>query len=77
LFDSYRQNFPAIFADQPDFLAKVLQYAGLGLIRRIEVIIDDNHIFDNRSIAMLQVAKQLLCSPTTFTTTIFGQRLDW
>jgi thiamine kinase-like enzyme len=76
LFDSYRQNFPTIFADQPDFLAKVLQYAGLGLIRRIEVIIDDNHIFDNRSIAMLQVAKQLLCSPTTFTTTIFGQPLD-
>jgi thiamine kinase-like enzyme len=76
LFDSYRQTFPAIFADQPDFLPRVLQYAGLALIRRIEVIIDDDHIFDNRGIAMLQVAKQLLCSPTAFTTTIFGQPLD-
>lgn len=76
LFDSYRQNFPAIFADQPDFVARVLQYAGLALIRRIEVIIDDDRIFDNRGIAMLQVAKQLLCSPTAFTTTIFGQPLN-
>jgi Phosphotransferase enzyme family len=75
-FDSYRQTFPAIFVDQPNFLAKVLQYAGLALIRRIEVIIDDNRVFDNRSIAMLQVAKQLLCSPTAFITTIFGQPLD-
>lgn len=76
LFDSYRQAFPAIFADRPDFLARVLQYAGLALIRRIEVIIDDNRVFDNRGIAMLQVAKQLLCSPTAFITTIFGQSLD-
>jgi thiamine kinase-like enzyme len=76
LFDSYRQTFPAIFADQPDFLARVLQHAGLALIRRIEVIIDDDRIFDNRGIAMLQVAKQLLCSPTAFVTTIFGQPLD-
>jgi thiamine kinase-like enzyme len=76
LYDSYRQNFPAIFAEQPDFLARVLQYTGLALIRRIEVIIDDDRIFDNRGIAMLQVAKQLLCSPTAFTTTIFGQPLD-
>jgi thiamine kinase-like enzyme len=76
LFDSYRQTFPAIFADRPDFLARVLQYAGLALIRRIEVIIDDDRIFDNRGIAMLQVAKQLLCSPTNFTTTIFGQPLS-
>ncbi len=76
LFDSYRQTFPAIFADQPDFLARILQYTGLALIRRIEVIIDDDRVFDNRGVAMLQVAKQLLCSPTTFITTIFGQPLD-
>jgi hypothetical protein len=76
LFDSYRQTFRAIFANQPDFLARVLQYAGLALIRRIEVIIDDDRIFDNRGIAMLQVAKQLLCSPTAFITTIFGQPSD-
>jgi thiamine kinase-like enzyme len=76
LFDSYRQTFPAIFSDQSDYLARILQYAGLALIRRIEVIIDDDRIFDNRGIAMLQVAKQLLCSPTTFTATIFGQSLN-
>jgi Phosphotransferase enzyme family len=76
LFDSYRQTFPTIFADQPNFLARILQYTGLSLIRRIEVIIDDDRVFDNRSVAMLQVAKQLLCSPTTFITTIFGQPLS-
>jgi thiamine kinase-like enzyme len=76
LFDSYHQTFPAIFADQPNFLARILQYTGLALIRRIEVIIDGDRVFDNRGVAMLQVAKQLLCSPTTFITTIFGQPLD-
>jgi thiamine kinase-like enzyme len=76
LVDSYHQAFPEIFAHQPDYLARVLQYAGLALIRRIEVIIDDDRIFDNRGIAMLQVAKQLLCSPTAFMATIFGQSLS-
>jgi thiamine kinase-like enzyme len=75
-FDSYRQAFPAIFIDQPNFLARALQYAGLCLIRRIEVIIDEKRVFDNRCIAMLQVAKQLLCSPTAFTKTVFGQTLS-
>jgi thiamine kinase-like enzyme len=76
LVESYRQAFPEIFAHQPDYLARVLQYAGLALIRRIEVIIDDDRVFDNRGIAMLQVAKQLLCSPSAFMATIFGQSLS-
>jgi hypothetical protein len=73
LVQSYRQTFPAIFVDRPDYLSQVLQYAGLSLIRRIEVIIETDRIFDNRGIAMLQVAKQLLCNPMAFVTTIFGQ----
>ncbi|WP_310486950.1 phosphotransferase, partial [Chamaesiphon sp. VAR_69_metabat_338] len=63
LVQSYRQTFPAIFVDRPDYLSQVLQHAGLSLIRRIEVIIETDLTFDNRGIAMLQVAKQLLCNP--------------
>jgi thiamine kinase-like enzyme len=73
LIQSYQQTFPAIFVDRPDYLSQVLQHAGLSLIRRINVIIDNDRIFDNRGIAMLQVAKQLLCNPMAFFTTIFGQ----
>jgi hypothetical protein len=72
LVDGYRQTFPAIFIDQPQYLERVLQYTGLELIRRIEVVITDDRQFDNRGIAILQVAKQLLCHPLAFINTIFG-----
>lgn len=72
LVDGYRQAFPAVFAEQPQYLERVLQYAGLELIRRIEVVIADDRQFNNRGIAILQVAKQLLCNPTAFVNTIFG-----
>jgi Phosphotransferase enzyme family len=76
LVDNYRQTFPQVFVDQPQFLERVLQYTGLELIRRIEVIIEDNRVFDNRGIAILQVAKQLLCEPTAFMQTIFGSAAE-
>jgi hypothetical protein len=72
LVKAYQQTFPAIFADQPNYLERVLQYAGLELIRRIEVVIAEDRQFDNRGIAILQVAKKLLCEPATFINTIFG-----
>ncbi len=76
LVDSYRKTFPEIFVDQPQYLERVLQCAGLELIRRIEVIIADDRIFDNRGIAILQVAKQLLCAPRAFIKTIFGSEAE-
>jgi thiamine kinase-like enzyme len=76
LVDSYHQTFPEIFVDQPQYLERVLQYAGLELIRRIEVIIADDRVFGNRGIAILQVAKQLLCDPNAFFKTIFGSEVE-
>jgi hypothetical protein len=76
LVSSYLQTFPAILAQQPHYLKRVLQYAGLCLIRRIEAIIESKRIFSNQGIATLQVAKQLLCNPLAFTRTIFGSDFD-
>jgi hypothetical protein len=72
LVSSYLQTFPQIIVQQPHYLKRVLQYAGLCLIRRIEAIIEIDRVFDNQGIAILQVAKQLLCDPLSFTSTIFG-----
>jgi Phosphotransferase enzyme family len=72
LVSSYLQTFPQILAKQPHYLRRVLQYTGLCLIRRIEAIIENDRVFNNQGIAILQVAKQLLCHPLAFTHTIFG-----
>jgi hypothetical protein len=75
LFDlvrSYLDRFPAIINARPDFLDRSIQFAGLSLIQRIETRIDEDRLFGNRGIVMLQVAKQLLCAPQTAMNTLFG-----
>jgi hypothetical protein len=72
LIAAYLQEFPAILAARSDYLDRVVQFAGLSLVQRIEIIIEDDRIFGNQGIIMLQVAKQLLCSPQAAMTTIFG-----
>jgi hypothetical protein len=75
LFDlvrSYLDRFPAIINARPDFLDRAIQFAGLSLIQRIETRIDEDRLFGNRGIVMLQVAKQLLCAPQTAMNTLFG-----
>jgi hypothetical protein len=74
LMTSYYETFPQIITAQPHFLRRVLQCTGMSLIRRIEAIMENVRFFDNQGIIMLQVAKQLLCSPDTFINTVFGAR---
>jgi Phosphotransferase enzyme family len=72
LVRSYIEIFPQIMLDRPDYFNRAVQFTGLSLIERIEITIDEERTFGNRGIVMLQVAKQLICSPQTAMNTLFG-----
>jgi Phosphotransferase enzyme family len=76
LVQSYLEGFTAITIARPDYLDRVVQFAGLALIQRIEINIDEDRIFGNRGIVMLQVAKQLLCTPQAAMSTLFGREFN-
>ena len=76
LMVSYLHTFPQIIDAQPQYLQRVLQCTGMSLIYRIEAIMENNRHFGNQGIIMLQVAKQLLCNPTDFMSTIFGEKVQ-
>jgi hypothetical protein len=69
---AYRQRFPEIWSERPDFLTRVVQFTGLALIEQIRSKIYYHEPFDNSSIGMLQVAKTLLCDPDLATPIILG-----
>lgn len=68
----YLQTFPEILEHRPDFLLRVMQFIGFGLIQGIQGMIQYQKSFGNVGIAMLQVAKSLLCRPEQSMPTIFG-----
>lgn len=72
LTQAYFDTFPEILEHRPDFLRRVVQFAGLALIQQIQAMIQYQKSFDNTGIAMLQVAKTLLCRPEQSMPTIFG-----
>ncbi|MBD2169104.1 aminoglycoside phosphotransferase family protein [Calothrix membranacea FACHB-236] len=68
----YLQTFPEILKHRPDFLLRVMQFTGFALIQGIQAMIQYQKSFGNTGIAMLQVAKSLLCRPEQSIPTIFG-----
>ena len=72
LVQAYLAGFPAIMLARPDYLDRVIQFAGLALIQNIEGKIYAERNFDNRGIVILQVAKQLICTPQAAMNTLFG-----
>jgi thiamine kinase-like enzyme len=72
LTQAYLQTFPDILEHRPDFLLRVVQFAGFALIQQIQAMIQYQKSFGNAGIAMLQVAKTLLCRPEQSMPTIFG-----
>lgn len=70
----YLQTFPEILEQRPDFLLQVMQFTGFALIQGIQGMIQYQKSFGNAGIAMLQVAKSLLCRPEQSMSTIFGAR---
>ncbi|MEO1430178.1 MAG: aminoglycoside phosphotransferase family protein [Cyanobacteria bacterium J06632_19] len=72
LTKAYLETFPEILEHRTDFLARVVQFVGFGLIQQIQAMIQYQKTFSNTGIAMLQVAKTLLCHPEPSVATIFG-----
>ena len=68
----YLETFPEILEYRTDFLKQVVQLAGLSLIIAILAMVQYQKTFNNTGIAMLQVAKALLCRPESSMLTIFG-----
>ncbi len=72
LTQAYLNAFPEILEHRPDFLGRVVQFTGFALIQQIQAMIQYQKSFGNTGIAMLQVAKTLLCRPEQSMPTIFG-----
>ncbi|OUL25705.1 aminoglycoside phosphotransferase family protein [Nostoc sp. 106C] len=72
LTQAYLNSFPEIEKHRPDFLQRVVQFTGFALIQQIQAMIQYQKYFGNTGIAMLQVAKTLLCRPVQSMPTIFG-----
>lgn len=69
---AYFDTFPEIVEYRPDFLKQVVQVSGFALITGILSMIQYQKTFNNMGIAMLQVAKALLCRPESSIPTVFG-----
>lgn len=68
----YLTQFPQIISDRPDFIQRVVQFAGIGILDRLSYYVEHHYPFHNNSLCKLQVAKNLLCSPQQGIATIFG-----
>jgi 5-methylthioribose kinase len=73
---AYVEQFPEILETRPDFLQRVTQFAGLGLIQTIQSVLQYQKTFGNSGICMLQAAKTLLCRPEASIATISGVELS-
>jgi Phosphotransferase enzyme family len=69
---SYLTYFPEILERHPNFLNRVMQFAGLVMVKRMQGKLEQLSAFNNTSICMLQVAKALLCSPEQSIVNVLG-----
>lgn len=72
LLRGYLSTFPEILQERPDFVRRIVQFAGIGIIDRLSYCVDYHYAFDNEALCKLQVAKNLLCYPEKAINTIFG-----
>ncbi|MFM6093013.1 MAG: phosphotransferase family protein [Cuspidothrix sp.] len=72
LIRAYLDAFPRILESHPDFIVRVVKFAGLALIQQIQHQIEWQKQFDNSSLCMFKVANNLLTIPEKSVLTIFG-----
>ena len=72
LLQGYLTQFPEIIDQRPDFILRVVQFAGIGILDRLSYYVEHHYPFHNNSLFKLQVAKNLLCYPQQQIETIFG-----
>ncbi len=73
---AYQNTFPEILEHRPDFWQRVVQFVGFALIQQIQATIQHQKSFSNTGIAMMQVAKTLLCNRQQSMPTIFGTAVE-
>lgn len=73
---AYYNTFPEILEHRPDFWQQVVQFVGFALIQQIQATIQHEKSFNNTGIAIMQVAKTLLCNPQQLMPTIFGTAVE-
>lgn len=62
---SYLSTYPNILEDYPEFLKRIIQFAGLGLIDQILAGFQLNQV-PNQCLVYFYIATQLLCKPEKF-----------
>ena len=72
LLKGYLTTFPKILKHRSDFIKRVVQFAGIGILERLNHYVKYHRPFDNEAVCKLQVAKNLLCYPEKGINTIFG-----
>lgn len=72
LMQGYLTQFPTIAIERKDFIKRVVQFVGIGILNRLTYYVEHHYPFQNNSICKLQVAKNLLCCPQQQIETIFG-----
>ena len=72
VLQNYLAAFPEVTSVRSDFIYRVIQFAGLSLIKHLQIRVERHQPFGNRDICTLQVAKNLLCHPERSIDTIFG-----
>jgi hypothetical protein len=77
LVAGYLNSFPGILERRPNFLQLVVQFTGFSLITSIQAKLQHEKTFGNSGIAILQLAKTLLCRPQTSLGTIFGEDIKF
>jgi thiamine kinase-like enzyme len=73
LLQGYLAAFPQILVDRPDFVSRIVQFAGIGIIDRLTYYVEYHYPFDNQALCKLQVAKNLLCNPEKGIEIVFGK----
>lgn len=71
LLHSYLARFPEILIFRSDFVSRIVQFAGIGILDRMSYYIRRHDRFHNGSLCKLQVAKNLLCNPQQGILTLF------
>jgi Phosphotransferase enzyme family len=72
LLRGYLAAFPKILVDRPDFVSRIVQFAGISIIDRLTYYVEYHYPFDNQALCKLQVAKNLLCNPEKGIEIVFG-----
>lgn len=69
---AYIKAYPKILEHHPNFLIRVIQFAGLRLIYTVLKLLESHFYFENKSIFIMEVAKNLLCQPEKSFKSVFG-----